>query len=128
MDTSAIISMFKNDQKTVSEVEASDEIFTSSLCAYEIFLGEAYSRLRGIKLKEKAIDFFDSVEIIDFTLEDARKASEIKAILRSKGEEVNVLDILISASAYRMGLTIITRDRDFQTISNHTGLETMILD
>ena len=68
-------------------------------------------------------EFFDNIGIIDFTLDDARKSSEIKALLRTKWEEVNVLDILIAASAYSLELTVITKDRDFQTISNCMDLE-----
>ena len=61
--------------------------------------------------------------IIDFTLDDSRKSSEINALLRTKGEEVNVLDILIAASANRLEHTIITKVNDFQTISNCMDLE-----
>ena len=123
IDTSATISLFRNDNKIISEIEKADEIFTSTLRAYEVCLGEAYSRLKGIRPKEKVTEFFDNIGIIDFTPDDARKSSEIKALLRTKGEEVNVLDILIAASAYRLELTVITKDRDFQTISNCMDLE-----
>ena len=123
IDTSAIISVFRNDHKIISKIEKADEIFTSTLCAYEVYLGEAYARLKGIRPKEKVTEFFDNIGIIDFTLDDARKSSEIKALLRTKGEEVNVLDILIAASAYRLELTVITKDHDFQTISNCIDLE-----
>ena len=68
-------------------------------------------------------EFFDNIGIINFIPDDARKSSEIKALLRTKGEEVNVQDILIAASAYRLELTVITKDRDFQTISNCMDLE-----
>ncbi len=82
--------------------------------------------MKGILLKEKVTEFFDNIGIIDFTLDDARKSSEIKALLRTKGKEVNVLDILIAASAYRLELTIITKDHDFQTISNCMDLEVIL--
>ena len=79
--------------------------------------------MKGIRPKEKVTEFFDNIGIIDFTLDDARKSSEIKALLRTKGEEVNVLDILIAALAFRLELTVITKDRDFQIISNCIDLE-----
>ena len=126
IDTLAIISLFRNEHKIISEIEKADEIFTSTLCAYEVYLGEAYSRLKGIRPKENVTEFFDNIGIIDFTLDDARKSSEIKALLRTKGEEVNVLDILIAALAYRLELTVITKDRDFQTISNCMDLEVIL--
>ena len=96
------------------------------MCAYEGYLGEEYSRLKGIRPKEKVTEFFDNIGIIDFTPDDARKSSEIKALLRTKGEEVNVLDILIGASAYSIELTVITKDRDFQTILNCMDLEVIL--
>ena len=71
-------------------------------------------------------ELFDNIGIIDFTLDHARKSTEIKALLRTKWEEVNVLDILIAASAYRLELTVITKDRDFQTISNCMDLEAVL--
>ena len=84
-------------------------------------------RLKGIRLKEKVTELFDNIGIIDFTPDDARKSSEIKALLRTKWEEVNVLDILIAASAFRLELTVITKERDFQTISNCMDLEVILL-
>ena len=79
--------------------------------------------MKGIRSKEKVTEFFDNMGIIDFTLDDSRKSSEINALLRTKGEKVNVQDILMAASAYRLELTVITKDRDFQTISNCMDLE-----
>ncbi|MCL4480569.1 MAG: PIN domain-containing protein, partial [Candidatus Thermoplasmatota archaeon] len=107
-------------------IEKADEIFTSTLCAYEVYLGESYSRLKGIRPKVNVTEFFDNIEIIDFTLDDARKSSEIKALLRARGEEVNVLDILIASSAYSLELTVITKDRDFQTISHYMDLDVIL--
>ena len=126
IDTSAIISLFRNDYKIISEIEKADEIFTSTVCAYEVYLGEAYSRLKGIRPKVNVTEFFDDIGIIDFTLDDARKSSEIKALLRTRGEEVNVLDILIASSAYRLELTVVTKDRDFQTISHCMDLDVIL--
>ena len=54
------------------------------------------------------------------------KSSEIKALLKTRGEEVNVLDILIASSAYRLELTVITKDRDFQTISHCMDLDVIL--
>ncbi len=127
VDTSAIIALFKNDQKTISVVEKADKLFTSTLCAYELLLGEAYSRLKGSKVKERVMDFLDNVDVIDFTLSDARKASEIKAVMRSKGKEVNTIDILISSTAHRLELPVITKDRDFKVISRYVELETILI-
>lgn len=63
-----------------------DKLFTSTLCAYELFLGETYSRLKGSKAGKRVMDFLDNVTVIDFTLNDARKASEVKALMHSKGK------------------------------------------
>ena len=82
--------------------------------------------MKGIRPKEKVTEFFDNIGLIDFTLDDARKSSETKALLRTKEEEVNALDILIAASAFRLELTVITKDRDFQTISNCMDLEVIL--
>lgn len=71
-------------------------------------------------------ELFDNIGIIDFTPDDERKSTEIKALLRTKWEEVNVMDILIGMSAYRLVLTVITKDRDFQTISNCMDLEVVL--
>lgn len=126
LDTSAIIALFRNDQKTISLIENVDKLFTSTLCAYELFLGEEYSRLKGFKAKERVMDFLDNVAIIDFTLNDARKASEVEAIMHSKGEDVNTMDILISSSAHRLELPVLTKDRDFKNISKYLDLETIL--
>lgn len=126
IDTSAIIALFKNDQKTITVIEKADKLFTSTLCAYELFLGEANSRLKGSKGKERVMDFLDNIDVIDFTLGDAREASEVKARMRSKGKDVNTIDILISSSAHRLQLPVITKDRDFEIISRYLDLETIL--
>ena len=95
IDTSAIISLFRNDYKIISEIEKADEIFTSTLCAYEVYLGEAYSRLKGIRPKVNVTEFFDNIGVIDFTLDDARKSSEIKALLRTRGEFLSTSNMLL---------------------------------
>ena len=46
---------------------------------------ESFIFIRDKYPKEKVTEFFDKIGIIDFTLDDARKSSEIKALLRTKG-------------------------------------------
>ena len=59
LDSSAIIELFKNNDKISDIISAADEVYTSAICAYEVLLGEAYMIEKGRpSMLEKVQKFF----------------------------------------------------------------------
>ena len=128
LDSSAIIAYLKADEKVKKEVDAADEVYSSSLCAFEVLLGEAYAKLKGFKPRGgDATTFFEGLTVIQFSEDDARKAAEVQAVLTSKGITTNGMDVLIAASAYRMNLTIIAKDHDYDSISKVLDVKVRVI-
>jgi len=127
LDSSSIIAYLKADTKVKEEIDSADEIYSSSLCVFEVLLGEEYAKIKGFKPKNDASAFFGGMTIIPFSEEDAKKAAEVQAYLISKGIIINGMDVLIAASAYRMNLTIIAKDHDYDSISSILNVKVKVL-
>ncbi len=125
LDSSAVIELFKNNQGVVAAIEGADEVYTSSLCAYEVLVGEKYVDAKGMKSHFKeAAGFFETIATLPFDYSDAKKAADVMAKLSAKGKKVPEMDALIAAQAEPLGLTILTKDaRHFDVISKETGLK-----
>ncbi len=125
LDSSAVIELFANNRKVIDSIERADEVYTSSLCSYEVLTGEKFSEGKGLRSHyREASEFFDSAATLPFTLNDSKTASDIMAVLSIKGRKVPDMDILISAQALNNEFTVLTRDsRHFEIIRKETNLE-----
>ncbi len=127
LDSSAIIGFLRGRDNVKSEVDAADEVYTSSLCVFEVLLGDAYSRLKGLNPKSHALSFFEGTAVVPFNMDDAKRASEMQALLVSKGKRINGLDVLIAASAVRVDSVIITYDQDYKILSDLLSVNVKII-
>lgn len=125
LDSSAVIELFRNNRGVVSAIEDADEVYTGSLCAYEVLVGERYVDAKGTKSHYKeAAGFFETAATLPFDYDDAKKAAGVMAALSSKGKKVPEMDALIAAQAQSLNLTVLTKDaRHFDAISRETGLK-----
>lgn len=125
LDSSAIIELFANNTKVLLAIEKADEIYTGSLCAYEVLMGERFSEGKSLKSHYKEVSaFFNNAATLPFTHDDSRTASDIMARLLLKGRRVPDMDILIAAQALNSGCVILTNDiRHFAVIEKETNLE-----
>jgi tRNA(fMet)-specific endonuclease VapC len=81
---------------------------------HDLYFGAFKSRRidRNISVVQ-ALDF----EILDFQLQDAVKAGEIRAMLAAQGTPIGPFDLLIAGQAIARGLTLITNNlREFNRI------------
>jgi len=62
------------------------------------------------------LDLFSDVEVIPFTIGDAKIASTVWAKLKAEGLTINDADIMISAVCIRCGERLMTLDRDFEKV------------
>ena len=120
LDTSALIDLFRGGE--VIRGIIGGDLATTVVNYYEIFVG--IRRYRSKKEEKFFRRFFSEIKILDFDLAAAERSSEIMARLIALGISVNAFDILISGIAVASeSETLITRDRDFESIAKVTELD-----
>ncbi len=124
LDSSAIIKLFKNNQKTVKIIEGTEKIYTSTICAYEVLLGEEYmNNRRKSSLIEKVQNFFETATTLSLTYKNMVKASAIAGKLLAKGKKIDDFDISIAAQALENNAVVLTKDiKHFEILREETGL------
>ena len=125
LDTSAIIDFVENGNPRVAGlISKAEEVYTSSICAYEALVGDKYIELKGRGSKVDFSEFFERISNLDFTYQDAKVASRITAELMLKGKKIDDFDVLIAAQALNMDAVLLTQNKkDFDTIKEYTGLK-----
>jgi tRNA(fMet)-specific endonuclease VapC len=94
-----------------------NEISTSSIVVAELWFGVAKSQ-RKVQNKIALENFLAELTIFDFDIRAAESYAIIRADLESKGTIIGANDLLISAHAVSLGLTLITNNaREFQRIN-----------
>ena len=124
LDSSAIIKLFKNNQKTVKIIENAEKIYTSTICAYEVLLGEeCMNNRRKSSLIEKVQNFFETATTLSLTYKNMVKASAIAGKLLAKGKKIDDFDISIAAQALENNAVVLTKDiKHFEILREETGL------
>jgi tRNA(fMet)-specific endonuclease VapC len=109
IDTSTIIDhLRKKNKKKSSLYKIIDkyDIFISTITLYELFAGAIDEQ------KRKDIhDFLILAELLPFTGETAERAGSIYLSLRNKNEIIDVIDILIGATALTHNFPIVTLNK-----------------
>jgi tRNA(fMet)-specific endonuclease VapC len=119
LDTNAVIAVLNEPQGSVAERlrgHAPAEIGVSAVVMYELYYGAFRSRRQ-----ERNLALVDSLrfEIIDFDLEDARHAGEIRAWLAGQGTPIGAYDIQIAGQARARDLILVTRNtREFHRVDH----------
>jgi tRNA(fMet)-specific endonuclease VapC len=120
LETSFIIDFLREKNDAIEkyrEIKA-QKLETTSVVAWEILRGpKLYGR---VKEYNAAIKFLERLNILPFTLTSARIASEIELELKEKGRSINLIDILIAATAIENNSKLVTRDEGYENIK---GLE-----
>lgn len=98
LDSDVLINFLRNDTKTISLIENLKQqgrlISTTSINCFELLKGiPKLSRMD----KNKVIDFLTNFNILGFNFDSSKKAAEIFDDLKSKGEIIDVADILIAS-------------------------------
>ena len=72
LGSSAIIEFMKGNKKASDAITAADELYTSSICAYEVLACEEFAAAKGIRsAHHSTLKFFDSVLTLQFTYGDS---------------------------------------------------------
>ncbi|RLE72929.1 MAG: type II toxin-antitoxin system VapC family toxin [Thermoprotei archaeon] len=127
LDTSFIIDLFKNPGKVEEYLDLIDKegACLASISYFEIFRAKRFMGKREISYFSQ---LFNTYPVYTFNLLAAEKASEIWMKLERLGEMINVLDVMIGGIMLANGVgKIITRDKDFQTMSKIVDIEVIIV-
>jgi len=103
-DTSFLIDLMNNREEAIEIFEKSDLIVTGTISLFEL---EKKHKVNTEEVK-------DSVE--RFNISDAEKSSELHRELEKEGDKINQIDYLIASQAINRNLTLLTIDKDFESI------------
>ena len=123
LDTSALIDLFRGGDE-IRKVMGSD-VASTAINYHEIYVGIKHHKA---KAEERFFRrFFSDIKILDLDRASAERSSEIMSRLLALGISVNAFDVLIAGIAVANGAeTLITRDRDFESIAKVTELDTKV--
>jgi len=116
LDTNVVIRLLNSDQqitRRVHRLERSD-FGLPIMVMHELYFG-AFKSLR----LERNVSFLEALdfEILDFQLQDAITAGEIRATLAARGTPIGPFDLLIAGQAVARNLILITNNlREFNRI------------
>ncbi len=113
LDTDFLVALLRKRPEAVKKAEELDsaetEISTTSMNAFEIYLGALRSR-EAAENVERADDLLNSIEILDLTLESSKKSGEILSDLLDRGEAIDLRDAIVAGIALLSGYTLVTRN------------------
>lgn len=116
LDTNAVIALLKRQPILTARVMRNGrrEHGLSTIVAHELLYG-AYRSDRP----EETLAVLDGLRmpVLDFTVEDARKAGEIRAALSGAGTPIGPYDVLIAGQALARDLVLVSRNqREFSRV------------
>ena len=119
LDTNAVIALLRQSSAILVErvkTSPTGDLGVPAVVMHELFFGAFKSQqternLRAFRALQR--DF----PVVDFDLEDAHTAGEIRATLARLGTPIGPYDMLIAAQAKQRGLTLVTNNlREFQRV------------
>jgi|SRR5579862_456555 len=119
LDTNACIAVINGKPALVrnrlaNAVAVGDEIFVSTIVAFELWYGVSKSARAKANAQLVAAFFSGPLTLLDFEDEDARVAGHLRAEFEVAGKPIGAYDLLIAGQALRRKLTVITANsREF---------------
>jgi tRNA(fMet)-specific endonuclease VapC len=116
LDTNVIIRLLNGDRAMTRRVRRHDK---SDFGLPVMVMQELYFGAFKSQRVQENIGFLQDLdfEIIDFRLEDAIKAGEIRAVLMARGTPIGPFDLLIAGQAVARNLTLVTNNvREFNRV------------
>lgn len=125
LDSSAIIEFMRDDGKAVEAIGSASEVYVSTLCAYEVLVGERFQSLKGRNTSyQKVLNFFEAIATLPPSLLDAKEAADIMAKLKLGGVSVDPLDTVIAAQAIAADAVLLTKnEKHFKAIQKESRLK-----
>jgi len=119
LDTCAISDFIKGEPLTLEKIKstAPSLLFISSISYMEIIYGLVRNPQKAKKIKPIIDDFLNIINLVDFTVEDAKHAGQIRHLLHQQGLPIGPFDLLIAGMAVNRVLILVTSNlREFQRV------------
>ena len=112
LDTTFLIDLARGDPaagRRAKEWSAENErLIVPAPAAAELALG---GHVRGGRIESRTMELLSELEIVSLEPRDALEAGRMGAELRKRGRSVDMLDLLIAATAQRYSSILVTRDQ-----------------
>lgn len=102
----------------VRAIENGETLLTTGLVLQELLQGFA-----GPKNRDLILEQFSAVPLVAPDRDDHVRAAELRNHCRRNGVQVGTIDALLARLCIRHGLTLLTTDRDFEHIAEHSALK-----
>ncbi len=111
LDSDILINFLRNEQKTIQLFQKLKEqgikLSTTPINSFELLKGIPKSSKMDIS---KVKEFLSNFQILNFDFESSKKAAEIFEELKSKGESIDLADIMIASIAITNKKKLITKN------------------
>jgi predicted nucleic acid-binding protein len=102
----------------VQAIESGETLLTTGLVLQELLQG-----FSGPKSRDQILDRFSSVPLLVPDRDDHVRAAELRNRCRRNGVQVGTIDALLARLCIRHDLTMLTTDKDFKHIADHSTLK-----
>jgi predicted nucleic acid-binding protein len=99
-------------------IERGETIVTTGLILQELLQG-----FSGPKAREQILERFSALPLLAPDRDDHVRAADLRNSCRRSGVQIGTIDALLARLCIRHGLTMLTSDRDFLHVANHTSLK-----
>lgn len=113
LDTSLLIDITRDDPDAQRAARGAlpGGAVTTEINAFELYVGAHEGGQPVLRKMEAAETALRGLDVLPLTHAAALKAAEMVSLLRSRGQEIGALDVLIAATALTHGVhTIVTAD------------------
>ena len=102
----------------IQALETGETLLTTGLVLQELLQG-----FSGPKNRDQILERFSSVPLLVPDRDDHVRAAELRNHCRRSGVQVGTIDALLAQLCIRHGLTMLTVDKDFRQIADHSTLK-----
>jgi len=121
LETTFLVDFFRGNKNAIekyTEIKESNESIRVAVPSITEIISGASLNVKNEE-KERAIEFFSNLEILELNKESAIIAGEIEAGLILSGETIGIIDIMIGAICLSNNETLLTRNKKhFEKIKN----------
>jgi len=121
LETTFLVDFFRGNKNAIekyTEIKESNESIRVAVPSITEIISGASLNVKNEE-KERAIEFFSNLEILELNKESAILAGEIEAGLILSGETIGIIDIMIGAICLSNNETLLTRNKKhFEKIKN----------
>lgn len=125
VDTSVWSLAFRRNEASVSPevaklrdaLESGETVLTTGLILQELLQG-----FSGPKAREQLIEQFSALPALSPTRADHIAAAALRNQCRQAGVQIGTIDALLAQLCIQHGLTLLSADRDFLRVAEHSSL------